>query len=65
MSYAMLPAIFRIFIGVFIDAKIFERKTITVFMNVITCVFSMGIAFRIFDTPVSVCWAIFINNFSH
>ena len=61
----MLPVLLRIFIGVFIDAHLVRRKILGVFMNAVTCFFQFCIAFRILDSPLSVTWALLINNFSH
>lgn len=61
----MLPLILRLFIGVFIDTQLVTRKFTSIIVNWQTCIFQWFIAFRVFDSPVSICVALTINIFSH
>lgn len=44
-TFMMIPIIFRIFIGVFIDSKLMKRKNIGLLMNIIPCFAAYSIAF--------------------
>lgn len=65
LSYYMMPLMFRIFIGVFIDAQIVSRKGLSVFVNLVTFVLNMGIAFRLFNSPATIIAALVIVNTAH
>ncbi len=64
-SLLMVPYLLRFFMGVTVDAKLINRKYYVVVMNLIPGILNLCLAFKMVDTPGSVCAVQFISNIFH
>ena len=61
----LTPLLLRIFMGLFVDAKIFNRRYYVMFFNLVPSAMNYFIAFKFVDTPGSVCLIQLLGNFFH